>query len=90
MPAPVRRRRRVAPPPNQHGAAYRRLWRVVEAAVADAFDKHPDYLAQSGRQGNSAIRSVTKRVVGAVHGYAVEAAKRRSGVSAPAPDKPAG
>lgn len=77
------KRRRVLPPVQKTATPYRRLWRVVEAAVAETFKAHPDYLTDHGRHHGNATRSVCKRVVGAVHGYAVEAAKRRSGGSAP-------
>lgn len=65
--------------PVKHGRAYRQLWRIVDGAVADAFAHHPEYLTAAGRQ--SARRSINKRVTGAVLGYAVEAAKGRSGAS---------
>lgn len=41
---------------------HRRLWMMVEGAVTDAFNCHPDYLTDRGRR--SAVESVTKRVVG--------------------------
>ena len=84
IPAPMKRRR-VAPPAQKAETPYRRLWRVVEASVVEAFKAHPDYLAPHGRAHDNAVRSVTKRVVGQLIGYAAEAAKRRSGPS-PAPD----
>ena len=65
------------PPPQKTETAYRQLWRVVDAAVAEAFKAHPDYLTERGAR--LARQSINKRVVGAIHGYAVEAAKRRSG-----------
>ena len=63
--------------------AYRQLWRIVDGAVRDALDSHPDYLTKKGRE--SARNSITKRVTGAVLGYATEVAQGRSGVS-PAAD----
>lgn len=65
------------PPAHKKATAYRQLWRVVDAAVAEAFKVHPDYLTERGQK--LARMSVNKRVVGAVIGYAAEAAKRRSG-----------
>ena len=52
--------------------AFRQLWRVVDGAVASAFDAHPDYLTGKGR--SLARTSIVKRVVGQVHSYAVTAA----------------
>jgi hypothetical protein len=60
-------------PPNQQDDAYRRLWRVVDGAVADAFFNHPDYLAP--RRRREAQLSIVKRVVGAVLGCAEKSAK---------------
>lgn len=56
-------------------ADHRRLWRMVEGAVADAFRSHPDYLTERGRR--AAVESVTKRVVGTIVGAAQET--RRGG-----------
>lgn len=81
------KRRRVAAPAEKAARAYRQLWRIVEAVVVETFRAHPDYLTDKGRQHQNAVRSTTKRVVGAINGFAVEAAKRRSG-RRPAPDKP--
>jgi len=53
--------------------AYKQLWRVVDGAVADAFAMHPDYLTAKGLR--SAQLSVTKRVTGAVIGFAEQSAK---------------
>lgn len=46
--------------------AHHRLWRMVEGAVVDAFQQHPDYLTDKGRF--AATESVTKRVVGVIVG----------------------
>lgn len=56
-------------------AAYAELWGVVDGAVADAFNTHPDYLTPKGQR--SARTSVVKRVTGTVMGFAVQAAKGR-------------
>lgn len=63
-------------PEKMPDAAYRQIWRVVDGAVRDTFENHPEYLTAKGRA--SAVRSVTKRVTGAVHGYAAQAARGRS------------
>lgn len=50
------------------------LWNLVEGAVADAFRSHPDFLTNKGRQ--TVVRSVTKRVVGQLVGYAKQTLRR--------------
>lgn len=78
-------------PPRLRTRAYRQLWRVVAGAIGDALAQHPEYLTEAGRR--SAARSITKRVTGAVMGYAIEAsasaARGRSGAS-PAADEAVG
>ena len=59
--------------------AYRQLWRIVDGAVADALKHHEDYLTDKGKR--SARRSITKRVTGAILGYAEQSARGRSGAS---------
>lgn len=61
--------------PQKGSTEYRRLWKMVDGAVRDAFANHPEYLTQEGRQG--AARSVTKRVTGAVFSYAKAATLAR-------------
>jgi hypothetical protein len=73
--------------PARSTRAYRQLWRVVAGAVNDALGMHPEYLTAAGRR--SAARSITKRVTGAVIGYAEQSARGRSGAS-PAADEAAG
>jgi len=51
-----------------------RLWRLVEGGVVDAFTMHPDYLTPAGNA--SAVRSITKRVVGQLVGHAKQARQR--------------
>lgn len=74
----MKRRRRLKPPKEKPGGAYRQLWRVVDGAVTDALNQHPDYLTDRGLMHENCRRSITKRVVGAVMGYAEQSAKRRS------------
>lgn len=64
--------------PMKPGDAYRQLWRLVDGAVADCFNNHPDYLTERGQHYRAARRSLTKRVVGAVLGYAEQSARSRS------------
>jgi hypothetical protein len=56
-------------------ADHRLLWRMVEGAVYDALQAHPDYLTDRG--SSLAVCSITKRVVGQLVGHANEARKRR-------------
>ena len=72
-PARSSRRTRMEKQPD---ATYRQLWRLVDGAVRDAFANHPDYLTDKGKR--DAARSVTKRVVGTLHGYAAQVAWGRS------------
>lgn len=76
---------KIKPPQDtdrQRSHAYRQLWRVVDGAVNDAFNNHPDYAGQFGPRRLKTIRnSVTKRVVGSVLGYAEQSAQGRSGDS---------
>lgn len=53
--------------PLKGGRGYRRLWRIVDAAVRSALDAHPEYLTEAGRQ--AVVMSITKRVVGSVIGH---------------------
>lgn len=52
-------------PPKGDGR-YKKLWKVVDGAVADAFLMHPEYLTDKGKRQRTARNSVVKRVVGAV------------------------
>lgn len=59
---------------------HKKLWRMVEGAVVDAFRSHPDYLTAHGDR--AAVESITKRVVGTLVGNAYEVRKHsRSGGS---------
>lgn len=51
-------------------ADHARLWSLVEGAVLDAFNSHPDYLTDHGRR--RAVGSITKRVCGQLVGHAQE------------------
>lgn len=59
---------------------YRQIWRVVDGAVASAFAAHPDYVAP-GKPLSVVRNSITKRVTGAITGYADQSAWVRSGFS---------
>lgn len=78
---------------DRDSRAYRQLRRIVDGAVADALAAHPDYLTKKGLK--SARGSITKRVTGAVLGYAGEvwaadAARGRSGAATPAAEPESG
>lgn len=63
--------------------AYQELWGVVDGAVVDAFNNHPDYLTPKGQK--SARSSVVKRVTGTVLSFAAQAAQGRSSQPAETP-----
>lgn len=71
---PRQKRRSRCPKPDR---SYSRLWRIVDGAVADAFNQHPEYL--KGARRSVVQNSITKRVTGAVMGFASEQARGRSG-----------
>ncbi|MGX7709150.1 hypothetical protein [Methylobacterium sp. Gmos1] len=63
--------------------AYRQIWRIVDGAVAQALDAHPEYLAPGARV-RTVRNSIVKRVTGAITGHAAQAARVRSEASNPA------
>jgi hypothetical protein len=67
--------RRLKAPPQKTRHVYRQLWRVVDGAVRDALETHPEYLTPKGNIQSAARRSIVKRVTGAVLGFAEESAK---------------
>lgn len=54
---------------------YSVLWKIVDGAIADAFNRHPDYLTPKGKR--SARISINKRVTGTVLSFAEESARSR-------------
>jgi hypothetical protein len=70
--------------PPKSSRAYRSMWKITWGALVDTFNNHPDYIT-AGRE-QAALRSVCKRVTGAVLGFAEQSAKGRSEKSAA--DKP--
>lgn len=66
--------------PQQGTPTYRQVWRVVDGAVREALRAHPDYVAPGHRPGK-VRNSITKRVTGAICGYAEQSAWVRSGCS---------
>jgi len=55
----------------------RQLRRVVDGAIRDCLNQHPEYFTRCGAK--NARRSILKRVVGSLTGYAAQAARGRSG-----------
>lgn len=66
-------------PLHPDAGPYRQLWRLVDGAVVDALNAHPDYLSTKGYHDDTARRSIVKRVVGAVLGYAGQATTSQRG-----------
>ena len=58
-------KKRIPLPMGKDSPAYRELWRVVDGAVADAFNMHPEYLSAQASP-RVVRRSINKRVVGAL------------------------
>ena len=57
--------KRVKPPPQKTNSEYRKLWKIVDGAVADAFLQHKGYL--NSKVSHKVVRnSINKRVVGAI------------------------
>lgn len=64
--------------PLKKGDDYRRIWRLVDGAVRDAFRSHPDYLPE-GRSLKDVRSSIVKRVVGTIKGHVGKPTRGRSG-----------
>lgn len=78
---PTRKTRRLKPV-KMPDSEYRAIWRVVDGAVRNAFDMHPDYLSEKGSKYSQARLSIVKRVTGAITGFQAERLKKaRSGAS---------
>ena len=63
-------------PARLQRADHARLWRLVEGAVVDAMQQHPDYFTAAGL--HDAVQSITKRVVGSIVGDCPEVLRHRS------------
>ena len=55
---------------------YQRLWKVVDGAVSDTFDAHPEYLARPQRDVQN---SITKRVTGSITSFVRKRTEGRIG-----------
>ena len=84
----TRRRRRLAFPRGKDCPQYRKVWKLVDGAVAEAFRAHPDYLSDAVA-AKTVRTSIVKRVTGAITGWATEVEQARSG-ERPAGEKTAG
>lgn len=72
-------RRRTKLPTGKIDPEYGRLWKIVDGAVADAFNNHPRYIAATASR--KIVRtSINKRVVGAILSYVTDL---RGGVVGP-------
>lgn len=47
---------------------YRQLWIIIDGAIRDTFNCHPEYLTDAGKR--HAQLSLGKRITGAIHGHA--------------------
>lgn len=66
-------RKRTYPPKGDE--KYHQLWRLVDGAVVDALNRHPEYVGAGIH--TTAIRvSITKRVVGALMSFQEEGSIR--------------
>lgn len=64
-------RRRTKLPLGKDDPQYAQLWKIVDGAVADAFNNHPRYLAHT--VSRKVVRtSINKRVVGALLSYVTD------------------
>lgn len=68
--------KRHKPPPEKIDPEYTRLWKVVQGAVIDTFNAHPEYLTDKGKKRIAA--SLSKRAVGAVLSFVRETRGRAS------------
>lgn len=59
-------------PQKMPNMEYRAIWRVVDGAVRNALDMHPDYLTNKGSHRATARMSIVKRVTGAILGFQTE------------------
>lgn len=61
--------------PPKGNAMYKKVWNIVDGAVADAFLMHPDYLTPKGSRARTARMSINKRVVGAILSFVEKSTK---------------
>lgn len=55
--------------PPKSNKDYKKVWKIIDGAVADALAMHPDYLTPKGTHGRTARYSIVKRSVGAILSY---------------------
>lgn len=73
----MKKAKRTIPP--KIDTLYKRVWRIVDGAVANCFDEHPDYLTPKGSKGKTARLSLNKRLVGAVTSFVSKETRDRTG-----------
>lgn len=56
-------------PPQKSSAQYATIWKLVDGAIADAFNAHPEYLNKEVSEARVRT-SICKRVTGIVTSYA--------------------
>lgn len=74
-------RKRLRPPGNKGDQSSRQLWRLIDGALIDAMNFHPEYFTATGST-KTARASLVKRVAGTLKGYASKGAWGRSGAEA--------
>lgn len=67
--------KRTVPPKGNKD--YKKVWRVIDGAVADAIAMHPDYLTSKGTHARTARYSIVKRVTGAILSYVEQSTQGR-------------
>jgi hypothetical protein len=69
----ARKKKRLRPPKDVPYSAYHTVFRIVDGAVKDAFNNHPEYVRPEIER---VVRmSITKRVTGSIIKYAREVRK---------------
>lgn len=63
--------------PPKGNKDYKKVWRIIDGAVADAMAMHPDYLTPKGTSGRTARTSIVKRVTGAILSYVEQSTQGR-------------
>lgn len=64
---PTRSKVKTKPPSQKTDKLYREIWLLVDGATRDAFNCHPEYLAEGMRR--NAVGSIVKRVTGAITSF---------------------
>lgn len=70
---------RLRPPKHGHHSEYHKVWRIVDGAIRDTFQHHPEYLSET-KYGPDIGRSLAKRITGAILGSGIYSLAEGSGV----------